>query len=466
MADSKIKNAFKALARRNTGDTFFHLKQNDTNLFQELAAGLTTFMAMAYILAVNPNVLAATGMPKDQLFTATALAACFGSVVMGLLANLPYALAPGMGLNFFFVTLCVVEGYSWKYILFILFVEGIFFIILSLLRVRDKLLGAIPVQLRYGISAGIGLFILFNGLQNAGLVVFNEGSLTLGNITEAGVALSLIGIVIVVVLYALKVKGSLLFGIMATWALGIGAEFIGWYQPGEGASLVPTAVVALPAGISDIAMQCFDFKLFFGGIPSLTKTIFSFLMVFFAMFYSDFFDTMGTLVAVAEKSGLKDEDGMPIRAKQAFLSDAIATVFGALMGTSTTTTYIESATGIMQGGRTGLTAIFTGVFFFLALFLSPVFMAVPTFAVAPVLIFVGFLMMEPFFKLDYTDFTESFPAVLCAAVMPFTSSIANGIAVGIIAYTVINALTGKIKKTNVMMWVLTVLFTAYFIIMK
>ncbi len=461
---SKIKEKLQKMLDRLPEEGFFALKSNGTTWLKEAAAGLTTFMAMAYILAVNPAIVSATGMPADELFTATALAAVIGTLTMGLLANLPYGLAPGMGLNVFFVTVCVLQGHSWKFALFCILVEGLIFMILSLLRVREAILDAIPLQLRRGISAGIGLLIVYCGLSNAGIISVTDGSLVLGSMKELTVLLALFGIVLVTVLNYFHVGGAMLISIFAVWALGIGAQLMGFYVPSETQpSLIPTGVVAIPTWVETIGGACFDFKTIGREFASVGEMLLSMAVLLFAFFYSDFFDTMGTLVAVSEKSGLKDENGNPAHAKLAFFSDALATTVGALLGTTTTTTYIESAAGVAQGGRTGLTAVFTAFFFLLSLFFSPLFLAIPSFAIAPILIFVGILMMEPMLKLEISDLGEAVPAILAALIMPFTGSIANGIVAGVLSYTLVNTLVGRIKKVGWIMWILSVLFVLYFI---
>jgi AGZA family xanthine/uracil permease-like MFS transporter len=452
-------------------EKLFKLKEHNTDVKTELLAGLTTFMTMAYILAVNPNILSATGMPSDELFTATALAAVVGTLAMAFLANLPFALAPGMGLNAYFAyTVVLGSGHSWQLALFAVFAEGIIFILFSLINVREAILKAIPKNLKYGISGGIGLFIAFVGLQNAEIVVASSSTgVTLGSVTSAGPALAIIGIIIIAVLHHHKVKGSLLIGIFATWILGIIAQLIGWYVVDVEAgvySLIPTGVVSLPSWVSTIGGACFDFDAISEGFTSTGKLIGEIVVVSFSFMFVDIFDTIGTLIGCADKANMLDENGQVPNAKQALLSDAIATSAGAVLGTSTTTTFVESASGVAQGGRTGLTALTVAVLFILALFFSPIFLTIPSFATAPALIFVGYLMLESLMKIDYTDATEAIPACLAAMMMPFTYSISEGIAFGIVSYTLINAFTGNRKKVSVVMWVLTVLFLAYYIFIK
>lgn len=452
-------------------EKFFKLKEHNTDVKTELLAGLTTFMTMAYILAVNPNLLSAAGMPSGELFTATALAAVVGTLAMAFLANLPFALAPGMGLNAYFAfTVVLAHGHSWQLALFAVFAEGIIFILLSLVNVREAILKAIPKNLKYGISAGIGLFIAFVGLQNAGIVAKDLSTgVTLGQITAAGPALAVVGVIIIAVLHHYKVKGSLLIGILATWVLGMLAQLCGWYvvDPEIGQySLIPSGIVSLPDWVGTIGGGCFDFKAIAQGFDSTGAMILEIIVVGFSFMFVDIFDTIGTLIGCADKANMLDEKGQVPHAKQALLSDAIATSVGAVLGTSTTTTFVESAAGIAQGGRTGLTALTVAVLFILALFFSPIFLAIPGFATAPALIFVGYMMLESLMKVEYNDVTEAIPACLAAMMMPFAYSISEGIAFGIVSYTLINALTGKVKKVSVVMWILTVLFLAYYIFIK
>ena len=437
----------------------------------EVLAGLTTFMTMAYILAVNPSILSATGMPAGELFTATAVASIVGTLAMALLARLPFALAPGMGLNAYMAyTIVLGYGYPWQLALLAVFIEGLIFILLSVVNVREAILNAIPKNLKYGISAGIGLFIAFVGLENAAIVVADAATgVTLGSITTAGPCLAIIGVVIIAILHHKKVRGALLIGIIATWVLGILAELIGWYQVDIEAgvySLLPSGFVSLPDWIGTIGGACFDFKTITGAFATTGDFIMNLIVIMFAFMFVDIFDTMGTLIGVASKADMLTEEGQIPRAKQALLSDAIATSVGAVCGTSTTTTFVESASGVAQGGRTGLTALTTAGLFFLALFLSPIFLAIPSFATAPALIFVGFLMIESLFKVDYQDAPEAIPAFLAAIMMPFAYSISEGIAFGVVSYALINVCCGRAKKVSVVMWILTALFVAYYIFIK
>lgn len=443
---------------------FFKLKENKTDVKTEVLAGLTTFMTMAYILAVNPSILGATGMPTGELFTATAIAAIVGTTAMALLANLPFALAPGMGLNAYMAfTVVLGYGYSWQLALFAVFLEGLLFILLSVVNVREAILNAIPKNLKYGISAGIGLFIAFVGLQNAGVVVQNSSTgVTLGEMTAAGPCLAVVGVLIIAVLHHRKVKGSLLIGILATWILGIAAELIGWYQVD---SLLPSGIVSLPDWIGTIGGACFNMEAVQGGLAG-GDFILNLIVVMLSFMFVDIFDTVGTLIGVASKADMLDENGQVPKAKQALLSDAIATSVGAVCGTSTTTTFVESAAGVAQGGRTGLTSLTVAGLFVLALFFSPIFLAIPSFATAPALIFVGFLMIESLFKVDYQDALEAIPAFLATIMMPFAYSISEGIAFGIVSYVLINVCCGRRKNVSIIMWVLAILFLAYYIFVK
>ena len=423
-------------------------------------------MTMAYILAVNPSILSEAGMPGGEIFTATVIASIVGTVLMALLANLPFAMAPGMGLNAYLTySVVLTMGYSWQFALLAVFVEGIIFIILTILPVREAMVRAIPKNLKLGIAGGIGLFVAFIGLQDAGIVTDSSTLVTLGDITAAGPCLALVGFIIIAILHQKNVKGDILFGIFATWILGILAQLIGWYPRGDNGAmtLLPQGVITLPSSLKTIGFACFDFKTITASFPSTGKFLMNLFTVMFAFMFVDIFDTMGTLIGVASKANMLDENGDVPHSKQALLSDAIATVVGAMAGTSTTTTYVESAAGVAQGGRTGLTALWTAAFFLLALFFSPIFLAIPTFAVAPALLFVGFLMIESLLKIEYEDVTESVPAILAALMMPFAYSISTGIAFGIISYTIINLVCGKHKKIHPVMYVLAVIFILYFI---
>lgn len=454
-------------------EKIFKLKQNNTTVKTEVLAGITTFMTMAYILAVNPSTMTAFNSilnldPADQMsssgvFIATALAACIGSLLMALLANYPFALAPGMGLNAYFCyTVVVSMGYTWQTALAAVFVEGVIFIILSLTSVREAIFNAIPQTLKYAVSCGIGLFISFIGLQNAKIVENNDSTLVqfhsfskeTFSSTGIGVILALIGIIITAVFLIKGVKGGILFGILVTWILGIICQLTGIYQvnPEAGVySLLPDFSNGLQlTSITDVA-----FKVDFSNIFSI-----NFLIVVFAFLFVDMFDTLGTLIGVASKADMLDKDGKLPQIKGALLSDAIATLIGSLLGTSTTTTYVESATGVSEGGRTGLTAFTTAILFGISIFLSPIFLAIPSFATAPALVIVGFYMMGTVKNIDFEDMTEGIPAFICILAMPFLYSISEGIFFGVISYVVINLIAGKAKdkKISVLMYILTIIF--------
>lgn len=451
-------------------EKFFKLKENNTNVKTEVMAGITTFMTMAYILAVNPNILSATGMDANAVLIATALASFVGTMLMALLANYPFALAPGMGLNAYFAYTVVLQmGYSWQIALLAVFVEGLIFIVLSLTNVREAIFNAIPLTLKSAVSVGIGLFIAFIGLQDAKLVVNSDATLVTyqsfkENVSSVGVGaiLALIGVLVTAILLIKKVKGGILFGILITWILGIICELIGIYVPNPDAgmySVIPTAFVSL------------DFSSFGTTFGQVFKADFSsigildFIVIMFAFLFVDMFDTLGTLIGVASKADMLDKDGKLPGIKSALMADAIATSVGAVFGTSTTTTYVESASGVTEGGRTGLTAVVTGLLFLLALVFSPLFLTIPSFAIAPALITVGFYMMGAVVKINFDDMSEAIPAFLCIVAMPLAYSISEGIAIGVISWTVINLITGKAKekKISVVMYILTVLFVLKYI---
>ena len=421
----------------------FDPKQN--SIRTEVIAGITTFLTMSYILAVNPAIFGELGtMPVGAVFTTTVLAAIVGCVAMAVWAKLPFGLAPGMGLNAFFVyTVCLGMGYSWQFALTAVFLEGLIFILMTVTNIREAIVNAIPQNLRYAIGAGIGLFIAFIGLQNAGVIVNNDATLvTLGDITKGPALLSLIGLAITGVLYAKNVRGAMLIGILVTTLIGIPmgiTEFKG--------------VVAAPDSIKPIFCQ-FEWE----NIFSLDM-----LVVVFTFLFIDMFDTVGTLIGVCVKANLIDKNGNIYRLKEAFMADAIATTVGAMLGTSTTTTYVESASGVAQGGRTGLTAFVVACCFAVTLFLSPLFLSIPSAATAPVLILVGLLMLEPVRRIELDNFSESIPAFICIIMMPLSYSISNGILLGMISYTIINILCGKHKNITPTMYILTILFILKYI---
>lgn len=420
-------------------EKFFKLKENGTNVRTEVIAGITTFLTMAYILAVNPSILSAAGMDQNALFTTTAIAAIIGTLVMALWAKLPFALAPGMGLNAFFAFSVVLGmGHSWQFALTAVLIEGIIFIFLTVFNVREAIVDAIPKSIRTAISSGIGLFIAFIGLQNAGIVVNNDATLVgLGEITSGNALLGLIGLVITAVLVVKKVKGDLLIGILVTTLIGIP---LGITQM--------KGFISVPPSIEPIFFQ-FEWKEIF---------TFDMMIVVFTFLFVDIFDTLGTLVGVSTKAGMLDKNGKIPNAKKAFMADAIGTTAGAMLGTSTVTTYVESAAGVSEGGRTGLTALVTAIAFGAALFLSPVFLAIPGAATAPALILVGLYMLSPIRELDFNDFSETIPAFITIVAMPLTYSIAEGITLGVLSFVFINLLAGNFKKLSIGMYILAVLF--------
>ena len=449
-------------------ENFFKLKEHGTDVKTEVIAGLTTFMTMAYILAVNPSILGATGMDTGAIFTATALASAIGSFCMALFANLPFVLSAGMGLNAYFAyTVVLGMGYSWEVALTAVFVEGIIFIILSLTNVREAIFNAIPASLKVAVSVGIGLFITFIGLQNAHIVVdgstlvglfsFN-GSVKAGTFQSEGitVVLALIGLLITAFLVIKNVKGNILLGILITWVLGIICQLTGLYVPNAEAgfySLIPSGIISAPASVAPTL-----FKMDFSALASL-----NFVVVVFAFLFVDIFDTLGTLIGCATKANMLDKEGKLPGIKGALMADAVGTTVGACLGTSTITTFVESSSGIAEGGRTGLTSIVSGLLFILALFFSPIFLAIPSFATAPALIVVGFFMMQSVAKINWSDMLEAIPAFICIFAMPFMYSISEGISFGVISFVVLNAVAGKAKKITPLMWVLAVLFILKYI---
>ena len=448
-------------------EKLFKLKKNDTTVKTEVIAGLTTFMTMAYILAVNPSMLNAAGMDTNAALIATALAAFIGTLAMAFLANYPFALASGMGLNAYFAyTVCGSMGYSWQVALLAVFAEGIVFIALSLTNVREAIFNAIPLTLKHGVSAGIGLFIAFVGLQGAHLVVNSDSTLTTtvdfaGNFHTEGICavLAIVGLFITIVLYIKGFKGAILIGIIATWILGMIMQAVGVYRvdvEGGFYSLFPNLAFVDLTDLGKTFGQCFRADL--SGV-----SVINFIVVLLSFLFVDIFDTLGTLVGVATKADMLDSDGKLPRIKQALLADAIATSAGAIIGTSTTTTYVESSAGVAAGGRTGLSSVESGLLFLVSIFFAPIFTAIPGFATAPALIFVGFLMVSSVIKVDFSDLTEAVPAYLCMLAMPLMYSIAEGIAMGVVSYVVINLLCGKAKKITPLMYVLAVLFICKYI---
>jgi len=424
---------------------FFKLKENHTNIRTEVIAGLTTFMTMAYILTVNPDILSDTGMDKNALFSATALSAIAGTLVMALWARLPFALAPGMGLNAFFaVSVVLGMGYSWQFALTAVFLEGIIFLILTAFNIREVIVNAIPLNLKHAISVGIGLFIAFIGLQKSGLIVHDEITfVALGDMGSPAVWITLFGLLVAGMLLARKIRGALLLGIFAATLAGI---------PFGLTTLPDGQWITLPPSVKPIAFQ-FEFA----SILSIDM-----LIVLFTFLFVDMFDTVGTLIGVSSKAGMIRKDGTLPRAKQALFADSIGTTIGSILGTSTVTTYVESASGVAEGGRTGLTALTTAGMFFLALFLSPLFLMVPAAATAPALILVGSFMMSPVMKIKWDDYTETIPVFFTIIMMPLAYSIAEGIVFGMLAYVALKLLAGRGKELSWIMYILTVLFMLKF----
>ena len=424
----------------------FGFDSTKTTIRTEIVAGITTFLTMSYILAVNPTMFGELdGMPVGSVFTSTALAAIVGCLAMALVGKLPFGLAPGMGLNAFFVySVCMGMGYSWQFALTAVLIEGLIFIVLTLTNLREAIVNAIPMSLRNAIGAGIGLFIAFIGLKSAGVVVADGATLVaLGDVTSGSALLAFIGLVITGFMYSRNVPGAILLGIIITMVIGIPlgvTEFKG--------------IVSVPESIAPIFCQ-FEFDKIFSV---------DMLVVVFTFFFIDMFDTVGTLVGVCTKAKMMDENGNIYRVKQAFMADSIATTAGALLGTSTTTTYVESAAGVAQGGRSGLTALVVGGCFVIAMFFSPLFLSIPSAATAPALIIVGLLMAEQIKNVDFDNFSESIPAFVCMLMMPLTYSISNGILIGMITYVLMNMICGKFKKLSPAMYILSILFILKYIL--
>lgn len=444
-------------------EKLFKLKENNTNAKTEVLAGITTFMTMAYILAVNPSILSAAGMDPTAVLLATAIASFIGTACMAFMANLPFALSAGMGLNAYMAyTVVLGYGYTWQVALLAVFVEGIIFIVLSLTNVREAIFNAIPLNLKKGVSVGIGLFIAFIGLQNAGLSVDSSTLVTIADFTEnfntSGICavLAIVGLFITAILYIKNVKGSILIGIVATWLIGMVCQLVGIYVPNPEAgyyTLFPSLSITDFSKLGETFGQCFNVDL--NGLG-----IFNFIVIVFSFLFVDIFDTLGTLIGVSTKAKMLDENGRLPKIKPALMADAIGTTAGAVLGTSTTTTFVESASGVAAGGRTGLTALVTGLLFLVSTLFAPIFTAIPSFATAPALIMVGFLMFGAITDIKFTDdnLTEAIPAYLCIIAMPLFYSISEGISFGIISYVVLNAVTGKAKKVTPLMYVLAVLF--------
>lgn len=454
-----------------TLDRVFHLSENKTDVKTEVMAGITTFMTMAYILAVNPDILSASGMDKGAVFTATCLASLIATVLMALLSNYPFVLSAGMGLNAYFAyTVVGSMGYSWQMALAAVFVEGLIFIALSLTNVREAIFNSIPMPLKRAVSAGIGLFIAFIGLQNCKLVVDSSTLVTVYSFSKNAetfrtegitVLLAIIGVLITAVLMVKKVKGGILWGILITWLLGIACELTGLYVPNAEMgfySVMPdfSSGISIPSIMPTLGQMDFS-------------TVFSldFFVVIFAFLFVDMFDTLGTLIGVASKADMLDEQGRLSRIRGALLADAVGTSAGAALGTSTITTFVESASGVAEGGRTGLTGLVSAALFGLSLFLSPIFLAIPSFATAPALIIVGFLMVSSILKVDFDNLFDAIPAYIAMIAMPFMYSISEGIAMGVISYVVINIFGGAERRKTIspVMYILAVLFVLKYILL-
>lgn len=450
-------------------DKIFKLKENKTNVKTEIAAGITTFATMAYILAVNPSILSAAGMDSTAVLIATCLASFIGTACMALMANLPFALSAGMGLNAFMAyTVVNGYGYSWQVALLAVFIEGIIFIILSLTKVREAIFDSIPLSLKKAVSVGIGLFIAFIGLQNAGLTVSNSSTLVsivsfTDSFSTSGICalLAIIGLFITAILYIKNVKGSILIGILGTWVLGMLCQAVGIYVPNAETgyySLFPSFHMTDFSALGKTFGQCFN-------VDMSSVGIFNFIVIIFSFLFVDLFDTLGTLIGVSTKAGMLDENGRLPKIRPALLADSIATSAGAVLGTSTTTTFVESSAGIATGGRTGLTAMTTAVLFLISILFAPIFTAIPSFATAPALIMVGFLMFSAITEIKFNskNYSTAIPAYLCVLAMPLFYSISEGISIGIISYVLLNLVCGKRKEIKPIMYVLSVLFILKYI---
>ncbi len=452
-------------------ENFFKLKENHTDVRTEVIAGITTFMTMAYILAVNPSILSASGMDAEAVLIATCLASAIGTWLMALLANYPFALAPGLGLNAFFTySVCIGMHCDWRIALMAVFIEGVIFIILSLTNVREAIFNAIPTSLKIGTSAGIGIFCAFIGLQNAHLVVNSDSTLVSytnfkGTIHQEGIGaiLCLFGLILITILYAKKISCAVLAGIIVTWVLGMLCEALGIY--------VPVPENGFPSLFPSFAFTDFSkIQLTFGQAFAAdwsNTNVFGFITIVLSFLFVDIFDTIGSLIGCSEKAGYLDKDGKLPNVRGALLADAVATSVGAIFGTSTTTTFVESVSGVSVGGRTGLTSIVTGILFILSIFFAPIFIAIPGFATAPAMIFVGFLMVSLVLKLDFTDLRSSVPAYISMVFLPLMYSVSEGIAFGVISYVVINTvcnlLTDDKREISPLMYVLTILFVCKYV---
>ncbi len=441
-------------------EKLFKIKERGSSVRTEIIAGITTFLAMAYILVVNPNYLSAAGIPWGAAFSATAISAAIATLCMAFFANYPVALASGMGLNAFFAfTVCGAMGYSYQVALTAIFIEGIIFMLLSIFKFREALVNKIPSNLKFGITAGIGLFITIIALINAGIVVKDDATtVALGDLSTVPVALGLIGLLIIGVLDHYKVPGSILLGIIITWVLGMVAEATGWYVVNPDAGVY--SVFPSFSGSAFAMPLFFDFDFGF-----IAKNVAPFILVVFTFLYTDIFDTVGTLIGVAEKGDLLDEEGKLPKAGGALMADAVGTVVGACLGTSTVTSYVESSAGVAAGGKTGLASVVTAILFLLSLVLAPVFTAIPSFATTPAMLYVGLLMLTSVKKVDFSsDVADTIGAFLAIVMMPLTYSIANGIMFGMLAWVILKILIGKVKEISGIMWISVALFVAYIVL--
>ena len=455
----------------NLCERVFKLKEHNTDIRTEIIAGITTFMTMAYILAVNPGILSTAGMDAGAVFTASAVSACLGTLIMAALSNYPIALAPGMGLNAFFAYTVVGQmGYSWQVALAAVFIEGIIFIILPLTKVREAIFNCIPISLKLGVTSGIGLFVAFIGMQNSKMVVAGptlvglypfKASLDDGSffVTGIGALLAIIGTLMTAVFLVKKIPGGILFGILGTWILGIICEITGLYIPDPKMGMY-SVMPDFSNGISIPSLAPTFMQMDFSGILT-----FNFITIMLSFLFVDLFDTLGSLIGVASKANMLDKEGRLPKIEGALLADSIATTGGAVLGTSTVTTFVESSAGVVAGGRTGLTAVTVAILFLLSLFLAPVFLAIPDFATAPALIIVGFLMFSSMLKIDFDDLSEAIPAFIATVAMPFMYSISEGIAMGVISYVVINLVCGtyRQKKISSLIYFLAVLFVLKYV---
>ena len=450
-------------------DRIFKLKENRTNVKTEITAGITTFMTMAYILAVNPSVLSAAGMNSTAVLLATCIASFIGTACMAFMANLPFALSAGMGLNAYFAyTVVIGFGYSWQVALLAVFIEGVIFLILSLTKVREAIFDSIPLSLKKAVSVGIGLYIAFIGLQNAGLAVDSSSTLVTitsftDNFNTQGICalLTVIGVILTSILYIKQIKGAILIGIVGTWVLGMICQLTGLYAPNPETgfnSVLPSFAMTDFSKLGETLGQCFN-------VDMSAVGIFNFIVIIFSFLFVDLFDTLGTLIGTSAKAGMLDENGKLAKIKPALLADSIATAAGAVLGTSTTTTFVESSAGVVSGGRTGLTALTTAVLFLISMLFAPIFIAIPPFATAPALIIVGFLMFSSITEIKFTaeNYTSAIPAYLCVLTMPLFYSISEGISFGVISYVLLNLICGKRKEINPIMYVLAVLFVLKYI---